>query len=205
MKWLLALIPFVAAAPLTNVELADSPPAGSVTIEGVQAGGTGCPAGKVHAQISTDRTIMTLLFDEYYASIGPGVARTDNRKNCQINISLKYPGGFQYSILSADYRGYASIDKGVTGTLKSNYYFSGQTNDVSTTYVFKGPVSGDYLKHDEADSTSVVWSPCGANGMLNVNTQVRLEASDTKASGLLTTDSVDFNFKQVVYVQWQKC
>lgn len=75
---------------------------------------------------------MTLIFDEYYASIGPGVARTENRKNCQINVSLKYPGGFQYSIMSADYRGYASIDKGVTGTLKSNYYFSGQTTDVSS-------------------------------------------------------------------------
>lgn len=76
---------------------------------------------------------------------------------------------------------------------------------VSTTYVFKGPLSGDYLKHDEADSTSVVWSPCGTNGMLNVNTQVRLETSDSKATGLLTTDSFDLKFEQVVYVQWQKC
>ncbi len=73
---------------------------------------------------------MTLIFDSYIASVGPGIAITEQRKNCQLNVDLLYPGGFQYSILSADYRGYASIDKGVNGVLKSTYYFSGQTAQV---------------------------------------------------------------------------
>jgi hypothetical protein len=38
--------------------------------------------------------------NKYVASIGPGVAVTDNRKNCQLNIDLEYHGGFQYSIFS---------------------------------------------------------------------------------------------------------
>lgn len=75
----------------------------------------------------------------------------------------------------------------------------------STEYNFVGPLTGDYLKHDEADSTSVVWSPCGANGMLNINSQVRLSSTVSSATGLLTTDSTDLKFTQVVYVQWQKC
>jgi hypothetical protein len=77
----------------------------------------------------------------------------------------------------------------------------------STEYSFVGPITGDYLKHDEADSTSVVWSPCGAAGMLNINSQVRLQGPDNnaQATGLLTTDSTDLKFTQVVYVQWQKC
>ena len=66
-------------------------------------------------------------------------------------------------------------------------------------------MNGDYTKHDEADNTSIVWSPCGQKGMLNVNSQVRLESKDSKATGLLTTDSTDLKFTQVVYVQWQKC
>lgn len=73
---------------------------------------------------------MTLIFDSYIASIGPGIAVTEQRKNCQLNVDIQYPGGFQYSILSADYRGYSAIQKGVTGTLKSTYYFSGQTDQV---------------------------------------------------------------------------
>jgi hypothetical protein len=75
----------------------------------------------------------------------------------------------------------------------------------TTQYDFIGPVNGDYLKHDEADSTSVVWSPCGAEGMLNINSQVRMTATNTSATGLLTTDSTDLKFAQVVYVQWQAC
>ena len=67
-------------------------------------------------------------------------------------------------------------------------------------------MNGDYLKHDEADSTSIVWSPCGAAGMLNINSQVRLDNSKAPtATGLLTTDSTDLKFTQVVYVQWQAC
>jgi hypothetical protein len=41
--------------------------------------------------------------------------------------------------------------------------------------------------------------------MLNINSQVRLESSVSSATGLLTTDSTDLKFTQVVYVQWQKC
>jgi len=206
MKWLLALAPLAAALPsLPTVEVGDAPPAGTVKIRGVSYGGTGCPQGTMSSQISSDRSVVTLIFDSYIASIGPGISVTEQRKNCQLNVDLEYPGGFQYSILSADYRGYSAIQKGVTGTLKSTYYFSGQTAQTSTTYKFEGPTNGDYLKHDEADSTSIIWSPCGAAGMLNINSQVRLETSDSKATGLLTTDSTDLKFTQVVYVQWQKC
>lgn len=82
------------------------------------------------AQLNNDKTLVTIIFDAYIASIGPGIGLTEQRKNCQLNIDIRYPGGFQYSVLSADYRGYASIQKGVTGTLKSTYYFSGQTDQV---------------------------------------------------------------------------
>ncbi|KAF1955096.1 hypothetical protein CC80DRAFT_517280 [Byssothecium circinans] len=208
MKWLAAIVPVVAAIPasIPAIELGDAPPPGQVTIRGVTYGGTGCPQGTMSTQISSDRTTMTLIFDSYIASIGPGVAVTENRKNCQLNVEVLYPGGFQFSVLSADYRGYAAIQKGVEGTLKSTYYFSGQTDQSSTQYVFKGPVTGDYLKHDEANSTSIVWSPCGSTGMLNINSQVRLTSgTSSSAQGLLTTDSTDLKFTQKVYVQWQAC
>jgi hypothetical protein len=41
--------------------------------------------------------------------------------------------------------------------------------------------------------------------MLNINSQVRLTSTNPSATGLLTTDSTDLKFTQVVYVQWQKC
>lgn len=46
-------------------------------------------------------------------------------------------------------------------------------------------MTGDYLKHDEADSTSVVMSPCGSKGnLLNINSQVRLTSTNTKGINL---------------------
>lgn len=103
-----------------------------VQIVGFEYGGTGCPASSVSSVLSDDQTIITLIFDKYVATIGPNVNVADNRKNCQLNINLRYPGGFQYSILSAEYRGYARLDPGVSGTQKSTYYFSGQTAQVSS-------------------------------------------------------------------------
>lgn len=40
--------------------------------------------------------------------------------------------------------------------------------------------------------------------MLNINSQVRL-AGATGLNGLMTTDSVDTKFTQILYLNWQKC
>ncbi|KAK2747097.1 hypothetical protein FQN57_002352 [Myotisia sp. PD_48] len=183
----------------------DAPDPDKVQIVGLTYGGTGCPSSTVSHVLSDDRQVMTLIFDEYVAQIGPDVDMKNNRKNCQLNINLRYPGGFQYSIFSADYRGYAFLEKGVTGVQKSIYYFSGQTQQAETNTTWVGPLDKDYTLHDETDHTSTVWSPCGANGALNINSQLRLSTTDRKARGMLTNDSLDASFKQVVHVRWQKC
>ncbi|KAM5443274.1 hypothetical protein MferCBS31731_001595 [Microsporum ferrugineum] len=183
----------------------NAPDPDKVHIVGVTYGGTGCPDGTVSHILSDDRQVMTLIFDQYVAQIGPGVNTKENRKNCHLNINLRYPGGFQFSVFSADYRGYANLDKGVTGVQKSIYYFSGQTEQTSTSTTWNGPLDKDYILHDEANQTSTVWSPCGANGALNINSQVRLTATDRNARGILTNDSVDTSFKQIVHVRWQQC
>jgi hypothetical protein len=72
-----------------------------------------------------DISRLTLEFDNFVASIGPGVAPSEWRKNCQLNILLHYPQGFQYSILDTIYRGYVAIDVGVTAKQEALYYFSG--------------------------------------------------------------------------------
>ncbi|KAG5289421.1 secreted protein [Histoplasma ohiense] len=184
---------------------AEEPDPDKVQIIGVTHGGTGCPSNSVRHILSDDRTVMTLIFDKYVASIGPDVPVAESRKNCQLNINLRYPGGFQFSIFSADYRGYANLDRGVKGVQKSTYYFSGQTRQASTMTEWNGPMEKDYLLHDETDHASTVWSPCGANGALNVNSQIRLTSNNRNARGVLTTDSIDASFRQIVHFRWQKC
>lgn len=165
---------------------------------------------------------FTIIFDTFVASLGSGIAVTENRKNCQLNINLQYPSGFQYSVLGTTFRGYSALTAGITGVQSATYYFSGCTfpsttpssltesligiasTQASTQTTFKGPSSGDYEVSDSIPFASTIWSPCGAALPLNINSQVRL-TGPTTGSGLLTEDSVDGKVEFVVGVQWQKC
>ncbi|KAK6519191.1 hypothetical protein TWF281_003880 [Arthrobotrys megalospora] len=177
----------------------------AIYVNGITYGGTGCPQGSVGIYISADRKTFTLIFDKYVASIGQGVPITESRKNCQLNIDIHYPQGFQYSIFSMDYRGYAYLENGVTATQSATYYFSGYSEQVSKASNLIGPKDEDYLIHDEIASTSVVWSPCGEPGALNINSQINLKSSISGSSGLMTTDSEDGKFTYVLGMQWAQC
>ncbi|CZS93212.1 uncharacterized protein RAG0_03596 [Rhynchosporium agropyri] len=195
------------ASPLDSSETntgSVAPPT-SVTIKNIVYGGTGCPQGTVGSFISPDRTTFTLIFDRFVASLGPGVPVTENRKNCQLNLELQYPGGFQYSISSTMYRGYVDVEKGVTGRQQATYYFSGQSNQISSGTNFVGPRAGDYATTDTMPLTSTIWSPCGVTTALNVNSQVRLTSTVSGASGVITDDSIDGKIEFQVGVQWQAC
>lgn len=202
---LLQLFGLVAATPRPLPQSPDAPSNSQVEIEDVTYGGTGCPEKTVQGILSDDRTTITLSFDAYTVQSGPDVPATDRRKFCQLQLKLRYPGGFQYSIFGADYRGYASLKPGVTGTAQSTYYFSGQQNQTVIPTEFVGPMEGNYLKHDDVDSVSTVWSPCGEQGMLNIKSEVRITPIDTTSLNLLTVDSFDSKFQQKYFVQWQTC
>jgi hypothetical protein len=66
-------------------------------------------------------------------------------------------------------------------------------------------MEGNYLKHDEVDAGSTVWSPCGEQGMLNIKSEVRIVPMSATGLNLLTVDTVDAKFSQKYYVEWQKC
>ena len=194
-----------AAPQFTADNLAAGPSGHEVQITGIAFAGSGCPAGSVSGQLSTDLTTITLLYASFVAQAGKGLTAADYRKNCQLNVKLKYPQGWQFSIFKADYRGYAQIPKGDTGTCKATYYFSGDSKQITSTLTLKGPFDDNYLKTDQFGVESTVWSPCGVEGLLNINSEVRLSPADSTRSALLTVDSTDLKFTQIHYLQWQKC
>lgn len=188
---------------LSGSALADSP--SYVEIDNISYGGTGCPAGSVSENVSDDYQAFTLLFDEYVAEIGPGISRREARKACQITVDLKFPQGWSFTIMDVDYRGYASLDRKVTGTQQSDYYFQGQRGSARLTTNFRGEMDEDYEINDKLGLSAVVWSPCGANRALNIKTQVRLASRDRRASGLMTVDSVDGELSHVYNIKWKRC
>jgi len=117
-----------AAEPQLNAQTFAAGPSGNeVQILGVAFAGTGCPPNSVAGQLSSDLTTLTLLYSSFVAESGKGKGSSDSRKNCQLNVKLKYPSGWQFSVFKADYRGYAQIPSGDTGTCKATYYFSGDS------------------------------------------------------------------------------
>ncbi|KAJ3218757.1 hypothetical protein HK099_004940 [Clydaea vesicula] len=182
----------------------DKPPPGSVTIGPIIYGGTGCPQGTVSENMNSDGTAITLLFDSYIASIGPNVPVTENRKNCQINVQLNVPQGWQYSIATIDYRGFLQLDPGVVAQQSALYYFQGSVDQDRCTTTFTNANNGDYTIRDKFGLATTVWSGCNAKANININSQIRLTAPAGK-SGFITTDSIDSKVTHVYGVQWEKC
>lgn len=177
-----------------------------VKVSKISYAGSGCPAGSVAENLSADFKAFTLIFDSYFAEVGPGSEFSQRRKNCQINVDLEFPQGWSFTIADIDYRGYAYLERGVSGLQKATYYFQGQRQSANKGTQFFGPFEGDYHARDTVGLGANIWSPCGARRALNINTQVRLENSqDSLAKGLLTTDSIDGTFETKFSLQWKKC
>jgi len=204
--FILALAALAVAAPADRVILDDGdaqPNPNEVFVHSISYGGSGCKQGTVGHSFSNDRKSFTLIFDEFVASSGPGVAATESRKNCQLNINMKLPNGFSYSVATFDYRGYVQLPKGATAEQKSIYYFQGETSQASAGTRFAGPISKDYLVSDAVPFGGMVWMPCGRIIPLNINAQVRLSAGAQQAQ--ITTDSIDGKVRQILGLQFRKC
>ncbi|KAI8817264.1 uncharacterized protein EV422DRAFT_542162 [Fimicolochytrium jonesii] len=198
----------VNAAPVTPpVQNQNLPNANDVYFSSVNYAGSGCPISPPSAVVTfaPDKTSFTVLFDQFVARTGPGVSYSEQRKNCQLTISVHVPGGWQYSIASADFRGYANLEDGVTGRQQSIYYFQGDQYTTVTQALIKGPTQDNYSFRDQIVLTSTSWSPCGEERPLNINTAILVNSRKKGASGELTTDSVDGKVVQEYQFQWKKC
>lgn len=175
-----------------------------VNVRGITYAGSGCPAGTVAQNISPDRLAFTLLFDNYVAEAGPGVPLSQSRKNCAVNIDLQYPAGWTYTLFAIDYRGFANLQAGVTGTQKASYYFQGSGQTHSGQSTLYGPRQSDYTYRDTFANQS--WSVCRVFRSLNINTQVRVDNSAAPSrSGMMTVDSIDGQVVQTYGIIWRRC
>ncbi|XDG07353.1 hypothetical protein ABKA04_006968 [Annulohypoxylon sp. FPYF3050] len=210
-SFLALLVPFLAAAnPIGIVGDGDTPKPDEITIVSASASGNGCPQGTVTTDLSPERTVITFGFDAFQVYTGPGTTPSDKSKNCQLHLNLKYPGGFQFAVVESTYHGYAQLEEGVTGTFYSTYYFS---QDAAATTTTRTSIDGGglwldgqvYTKQDQVPTASIIWSPCGATGILNVNNRIALTSSNTTASGQISDDDATVAFTQQVHVSWQAC
>ncbi|MEY9965127.1 hypothetical protein ABIA33_003169 [Streptacidiphilus sp. MAP12-16] len=186
----------------------DVPPPGNVTVGLVTVNGSGCPAGTAAVAVAPDNTAFTVTYSNYLAQVGVGAARTDSRKNCQLDVRVNVPQGFTYAIAQADYRGFASLASGASSIERANYYFQGQSQTTSASHSFSGPLDDDWQATDVAGVGAVVFAPCGETRDLNINTQlqVNLGTSDpATTNSFMTMDSTDGSITTVYHFSWKHC
>lgn len=207
MKSIIAGAAVLSLATMASPAFAQSAPDPSqVYIESMTYNGTGCPVGSVAVELAPDRTAFTMLFSEFVAQAGPGISPSQWRRNCQINFDLFVPSGWSYSVATVDFRGFVQLDPGVVGTQTATYYFSNQLQQASFDTVFVGPKDQDYLIRDEVGVENLVWSRCGETRPANINTSVRVNnRQNPRGSGMMTTDSIDGQIKQIFRIYWRRC
>ena len=110
------VVPSVTALTVPNV----AAPAAKMVNDVVTVNGTGCPSGSVAIAISPDNTAFTVTYSKYSAQVGVGAKSSDLRKNCQLNLNVHVPAGYTYAVDSTQYRGFASLVKGASGSLKES-------------------------------------------------------------------------------------
>ncbi|KAF8460828.1 hypothetical protein BDZ91DRAFT_798507 [Kalaharituber pfeilii] len=183
-----------------------SPPLGSVSISSISYAGSGCPAGTINIAPSQDYSSLTIAFNSYVASIGPGIPVTEKRKNCVISFVLSYPPGWSFTLYQIGYKGRLSLDPQVTATQKSVYWFDANSNDeLVASSTWTGPLYGH--SYDFTDTLAKqVWSPCNGRSTLFANTQVRLNNSGNKQGyGFISTDIITGKVTHVLFCQWKTC
>jgi len=212
MKSLAFLAPALAmATPILNPQAtSDNPDPKDIQIVSATWSGNGCPSNSVSTSISPDRTVITFGFDSFQTYIGPGIAPQENNKNCALHLNLKYPGGFQFAVVDSTYHGFALLEEGVTGSFFSTYFFSqdaAATTSTRTT-ITGGGVWADgqvYTKADSVPTASLIFSPCGASGILNINNRISLRSTNTDAFGSITDDDATIAFTQQLNLNWRNC
>ncbi|KAH6905788.1 hypothetical protein BKA70DRAFT_1291074 [Coprinopsis sp. MPI-PUGE-AT-0042] len=183
------------------------PPPPGFNITSIALNGSGCPAGSTSYTLNQNRTGITVSFFGFYAEAGPGIAISQNRKNCRLTFGVGVPPGFTFGISTIDYRGYYQLDNKVTASQNSIYYFQGQTQQATARSAFVGPIDGgDYLFRDTYDLTQTVTAPCGQQSVMNIDADLRVSNSQNpQGSGLISTDSIDTVLITTYHFNWLTC
>jgi hypothetical protein len=116
------------------------------------------------------------------------------------------PGGFTYAVATDTSRGFASIAKGATGESVNSYFFQGDPATAATTHTF-GQMEDSFEVTDSVDVAALVFAPCGAERLLNINTSLKVnkgkQAKD--ATSFMEMDSNDAAINTIYHFSWKKC
>lgn len=167
-------------------------------------GGNGCPSGSASVTLSPDRKSLSVLFDQYIVEAGGGTGKSIDRKSCNLAIPVHIPQGYSISVFQVDYRGFNALPYGARSQFSVEYFFAGSRGPRQVKS-FRGPTSANYELTDRLAAEALVWTPCGAQTNLRVNTNMLVQGSAYGETAMATVDSADVTAGLVYHIQWRRC
>ncbi|WP_173390693.1 DUF4360 domain-containing protein [Actinomadura litoris] len=198
MSTTLALVPAPASA-------AAEPPAGSVKIELVAMNGTGCPVGTVRIESTEEH--FRVYYSSYTAYAGGNQPPSDSRKSCRLTVRVAHPPGFTYGISRVDNQGFASLEEGASGTLRSSFSIFNRNPPAGRKNTIRGLYSDVWRFIEQSDIPEVPVKPCGERSNTTLATELQVDAgtSDPSKANLLSLDSTDGSLGTYYFYYWQRC
>ncbi len=188
---------------LATVSYADD-----IALQEPSYGGTGCPQGTVGVALSPDAKTLSVVFDAFMAEAGKSVNKTLDRKSCNLIVPIHIPQGMSVSVLKVDYRGYVYAPKGAQAQFNVEYFlksFGSQSTGPKATKTFLGAYDNEYLISNQLGLSGIVWSACGEDVNLRINSSITARTNTKKDDVLATVDSTDISAGLVYHLQWKKC
>ncbi|KAF3941858.1 hypothetical protein ABW19_dt0209396 [Dactylella cylindrospora] len=203
-KTLLIVVAAALAVPaLALPTTSDVSPPSDVVIENIIYGGTGCPRGTASVSLSSDRQSFSAIFKQFTAYMNTDSGNTINsRKFCQLNLSIRTPPGWQFTIVDTSFTGYASLSEKVTATHTSTYYFSGSSSEQSYSVPIYGPTYQNFNVRGITVIGSGQWSPCGTEALLNIKSELLLTG---EGYGAIREAKGSGNLSRIYGLQWRTC
>lgn len=167
-------------------------------------GGTGCPAGSASASLSPDNSAVSILFDQYIVEAGNTTGRRIDRKSCNISVPVTVPQGYSVAIFQADYRGFNAIPSGAYNRFDAEYFWAGSRGP-RISRVMTGPTNDNFAFSDTLQAHTLVWSACGAQTNLRVNTSMMAQSNRYMEQTLGMVDSADISSGLIYHIQWRRC
>jgi hypothetical protein len=201
-----ALLSFTGTAGASSTDSAatlSAPPDGVITLDVVSVNGSGCPAGTAYVRMQPGNTGFRIFFTDFIARDGVGVAATEFRQNCQINVLVHVPQGFTFAVSSAQYIGRASLRTGATALHRTNYYYQDSSVNNVIDHTLNGPLTGGWSSLNATAEADLVFAPCGEDRGLNINTQLRVNSPT--GTSWISLRAADAQVNTLFNFSWEQC
>lgn len=200
----------IATLLSSTATFAQGPDKVDVKIYDASAAGTGCPLGSVskvttHSKPgSKGADYFQIVYDDFEIKYGKDVPARQTRKFCDFGFNIDWPEGYQFTIESLEFDGYADIHWIHRGEFESKIqFFMGDEKGYKRT--IRGPFEGSFSGKQTRKRFDDFKSDCEGSTMVNLKTTLRLDGNDRYGESTMTMDVSSGLLTQAVRLKWRKC